>query len=218
MKLPVTAAIVTVAAVLLSACTSEKATVAPPVAAVPSSAPSFAGPLIGARFFEPIRPGPAMDLKRQPATLKEAYAEATAVIEADVTGVRVGRTIGDMSTVIVTLRPARVLRGALRPQIPAEVEFGPLFDPKDVARVADLMDSFPPARGVWLLRWQGQGQRRPADPKLYHVVHPNCGIFVQDAGHVRAPAAQDDTSGYGAQAEAERFATLAELADHAVMA
>lgn len=228
MKPLVTAATLTVAAVLLSACGSpEPAAVTMPVTERASSAPVSFGPVLGSRFFAPIRPGPAMDLKMQPPTLDQAYAEASAVVEADVVGVRAGREIGGMSSVIVTLAPARVLRGALRPDIGVDVEFGPIFDPADVRRIAGTMDSFPPARGVWLLRWQGEPsrQRKPGaprissgqDPALYRTVHPNCGVFVQGPEHVEAPSAQDDTSGHGAQAEAERFTTLAELADHAVI-
>ncbi len=221
MKPLVTAATLTVAAVLVSACAAEKPAVE--TAAVAQTA----GPLVGMRFFEQIRPGPAMLLKRQPATLAEAYAESTAVVEADVTGVRAGRRAGDMSSVIVTLAPVRVLRGALRPALPVEVEFGPLYDPADVDRVAGRMDSFPPERGIWLLRRQGEPakDRKPGAPRvdpaqdlsLYRTVHPNCGILVPGPEHVEAPSAQDDTSGHGAQAEAERFATLAELAGHAVI-
>ncbi|GAA1634033.1 hypothetical protein GCM10009828_072290 [Actinoplanes couchii] len=169
-----------------------------------------------------------MDLKAPPASLKAAYAETTAVIEADVTGVRTGREIGGMSSVIVTLAPVRVLRGELRPALPVGVEFGPHFEPAAVERIAAEMNASPAGRGVWLLRWQGEPPpaRKPGTPKidttadvrLYRTVHPQCGVFVQGAGHVDAATARDDGERTGARVEGERFATLAELADHAVMA
>ncbi|HWS31843.1 MAG TPA: hypothetical protein VN408_03765 [Actinoplanes sp.] len=221
MKPSITAVALGAAAVLLSSCAAPAA-VPEPVAITPAAVAAGTG------FFDPLRPGPAMDLKAPPATLKDAYTQTTVVVEADVTGVRVGREIGDMSSVIVTLAPVRVLRGALRPALPVEVEFGPVFEPDDVARVATTMDAARPGRGVWLLRWQGEPapHRKPgvtatdptADLRLYRTVHLQCGVFVQGPEHVEAPSARDDGERAGPRIEAERFATLAELADHAVMA
>ncbi|GAA4966547.1 hypothetical protein [Actinoplanes utahensis] len=226
-KPPRTAVALTAAAVLLSSCGRPQ----PIVDYGPSpSPPASRPPSGGAAFFTALRPGPAADLKEQPRTLAAAYAASTAVVEADVVGVRPGEAYGEpaMGDILVDLRPARVLRGALRPELPTvTVEFFHYGHVQPDAAVRTMRKDLP-ARGVWLLRWQGQPSehRKPGaqplspaeDVTLYRTVHPNCGVFVQGASHVEAPSSQDTGRPRDAQAEAERFATLPELADHAVRA
>lgn len=224
-RLPRTAVTLAVAAVLLSACAAPAA--AP--AAAPSAEATLHGSSGGQAFFDELRPGQAVTLKGQPRTLREAYAETTAVVEAHVTGVRPGRTLGEpgMSSILVDLRPSRVLRGALRPELPSvTVEFGVLWDPTVIdGKVRRMRADLPDQPGVWLLRWQGEvpEDRKPGvppsrteDPALYRTIHPNCGVFVQRGARVEAPGSQDVGRPRDAQAEAERFPTLAALADHAV--
>lgn len=236
-KSPQAAVALTVAAVLLSACSNSQPIIdywpiespGPPGT---SSAPG-ARPPAGDGFFAVLRPGDDADLIRPFTTLTEAYAHATAVIEAEVTGVRPGRSWGEspetaLRSLFVDLRPVRVLRGALQPDLPVSVEFGAVWAPDPLEPVVDRMNADLPGRGVWLLRAQNEppAERKPgapapspgADPGLYWIVHPNSGVFVQGETHVEAPSAQRNRVTPGAQAEAERFGTLAELADHAVRA
>ena len=75
--------------ILLAGCAS-----APPASIpgtpVPSAVPASPVAEAGAFFYEALRPGPAALLVRQPATRAEAYAEATAVVVAEVTAVTAG--------------------------------------------------------------------------------------------------------------------------------
>jgi hypothetical protein len=209
-NLATTAVTLAVAAVALSACTPEQPIIdyGP---ALPSPALASAGPPVGEDFFAVLRHGERADLVPEPASLTEAYAGATAVIEADVSGVGPGRVVGKppLLQVTIDLRPVRVLHGTLPPGSGrVSVEFIASVPADDPGATVGRMNADLPGRGIWLLR-------KPSSASRYELLHPNTGIFVQGPGHVEAPSAQR-LPARGARAEAQRFATLDELAAHAV--
>ena len=185
------------------------------------------------RFYSPLRPGgAAVDLVRQPASLAAAYDEATATILAQVADVRPGRTIKDLQFIVVELQTTEVLQGALRPELRGKVlvEFPVAFLPDSTApMVKQMLADIPKGQAVWLLRWEGEppptskpgaGKDPTVDPANYHTVHPNAGVFVQGPNRVISATAQPSEDGTpntatDAQAEAEKFASLADLAAHA---
>jgi hypothetical protein len=209
-----TAVTFAVAAVAVSACTPEQPIIdygpaVPPPG--PSSAPSSAGPPAGEDFFAVLRHGERADLVPEPASLTEAYADATAVIEADVSGVGPGRVVSKppLLEVAIDLRPVRVLHGTLPPGSDRiRVEFIASVPADDPGATVGRMNADLPGRGIWLLH-------KPASATHYELLHPNTGVFVQGPAHVEAPSAQR-LPARGARAEAQRFATLDELAAHAV--
>lgn len=179
------------------------------------------------RFFEPLRPGESAILKRQPASLQDAYQEATATVLAQVADVRHGRLLKDLQWIDVELDVVEVLGGALQPELDrVVVEFPGAFLPdSNDPMVEKMRSSVPKGASVWLLRWEGApppatkpgaGKDTSIDRARYVIVHPNCGVFVQDrAGVVAATAQNDGFPSEGAQAEGERFARLSDLASHA---
>ena len=198
--------------------------------AVSSYAPASARDL---RFYSPLCPcGPAIELTRQPVSLAAAYEEATATVLAQVVDVRPGRSIADLQFIVVELQTTEVLQGALRPELRGKVlvEFPAAVLPDSTApMVEQMLADIPKGQAVWLLRWEGElaPHRKPgvgmdptADPTLYVTVHPNAGVFVQGPNRVISATAQSlqgapPETVTGAQAEAEKFAALADLAAHA---
>ncbi len=193
------------------------------------AAPAGSGFMGGNAFFGVLRPGEGAALTRPPASLEAALAEATATVEAEVTAVRPGRMIHDLRFALVELKVAQVLDGGLQPELDGRVrvEFALVFAPDPVEPVIGRMRAdLPRGRQVWLLRWQGAppetakpgaGQPRTADPQLYRTVHPTCGVLAQGAeGGVVAPLSPPGAGPRlsGAQAEAERFTTVADLIVH----
>ncbi|MEV0899825.1 hypothetical protein [Actinoplanes sp. NPDC049802] len=236
-RLPRAAAILAMAAALLVSCSEQpiidyEPTPGPPASPVPGppAADAPVHPPAGEGFFSVLRPGSQADLVSPPDSLRAAYAEATAVIEADVAAVHAEPSRGEpaLVTVIIELRPVRVLRGALQSGVSGtRIRLLVGRDGDRADELEEQMRGDLPARGIWLLRWQGKppDRRKPGAPSFspaenpahYRTIHPECGIFVQGAEHVVAPAARDleGLPPRGAQAEAERFATLDELAAHA---
>ena len=226
-----------VVATSLSACGQNAANTAAPTkvaavsaqaSAVVSNAPASVRDL---RFYSHLRAdGPAVELVRQPASLAAAYEEATATIVAQVTDVRTGRTILDLQHIVVELRTTEVLQGALRPELSGKVlvEFPAAFLPDSTApMVKQMLADIPKGQAVWLLRWEGEppavrkpgsGKDPTVDPTKHRTVHPNVGVFVQGPKRVISATAQlseHGTPATDAQAEAEKLASLAELAAHA---
>ncbi|HET6531885.1 MAG TPA: hypothetical protein VFH03_14945 [Actinoplanes sp.] len=179
------------------------------------------------RFFAPLRPGREAALKCEPETLEAAFAEATATVTAEVTGVQPGRTYNGLQFLEVELEVVEVLRGALRPELNGvvRVEFPATFRPDPIEpTVAAMRSQLPAGPAVWLLRWQREPPptRKPgapaddpsSDKSLYRVVHPNCGVFAQGARGVLAVTARPGIP-WGAQHDGEQFRTLSELASKA---
>jgi hypothetical protein len=214
-----------------TAAPTKVAAVSAPLSAVVSKAPASARDL---RFYSRLRPGPAALVVHPPASLAAAYDDATATILAQVVDVRPGRSIADLNFIVVELQTREVLQGALRTELRGKVlvEFPAAFLPDSTApMVEQMLADIPKGQAVWLLRWEGEpppvrkpgagkGMDPSVDPTLYVTVHPNAGVFVQGASRVISATAQlwgDGTPGTatGAQAEAEEFAALADLAAHA---
>jgi hypothetical protein len=226
-------------ATFLSACGQNEANTAAPTkaptvsaqaSAVSSNAPASARDF---SFYSPLRPGgAAVELARQPASLAAAYDEATATILAQVTDVRPGRTIKDLQFIVVELQTTEVLQGALRPELGGKVlvQFPAAFLPASTApMVKQMLADIPKGQAVWLLRWEGEppraikpgaGKDEAVDPTMYVTVHPNAGVFVQGPNRVISATTQSSEGGTpntatGAQAEAEKLASLADLSAHA---
>lgn len=228
-----TAAVVALAlsATTLTACgSSPSSATAPTSAPVVTSTPAPASADLS--FYSALRPGSQADLKRQPESLRDAYDEATVTVRAKVADVRPGRTIKDLQFIVVELDAIEVLRGSPRPELGGKVlvEFPAAFLPDSSApMVKQMRAAIPSGPAIWLLRWQGEappvvkpaaGKDNTVDPTMYVTVHPNAGVFGQGSNHVVAATAQrvdagSTTAATGAQAEGEKFATLAELAAHA---
>jgi hypothetical protein len=203
---------------LLAGCASPEAQ--PPLSTRETPVPVSTA---GTSFYQALRPGPAALLTRQPETLAEAYAEATAVVVAEVTAVNPGRLIGDMNTAVVSLHVIRVLHGDLRPELPeTRVEFGVSFRPDPIAPLAGRMHAdVPRGSAIWLLKWQGarSPDRKPgvpevdptADRSLYRITHYNVAVLVDGPDrHVFSAIAQTGTP-TGARAEAESYPTINDL-------
>jgi hypothetical protein len=206
-------------ATFLSACGQNEANTAAPTkaptvsaqaSAVSSNAPASARDF---SFYSPLRPGgAAVELARQPASLAAAYDEATATILAQVTDVRPGRTIKDLQFIVVELQTTEVLQGALRPELGGKVlvQFPAAFLPASTAPMVKQM----------LADIPGAGKDEAVDPTMYVTVHPNAGVFVQGPNRVISATTQSSEGGTpntatGAQAEAEKLASLADLSAHA---
>jgi len=159
-------------------------------------------------------------------TLKEAVPAASAVVVAEITGIKQTRIIqGEMADdrlpmIGVILRPVDVLAGQLPPEFAAEltVEFIGSDDPATLDRLkADLPAGH---RGLWFLRHKTAGipgkapvRVQPAEAAYFRTVSPQ-GLFVQGPSTVDSPLVEtdgdvgrlDDMS-----AEGRRFTRLSEL-------
>ncbi|WP_328475844.1 hypothetical protein OHA21_20390 [Actinoplanes sp. NBC_00393] len=226
LKMIRTAAVLSVATAMIAGCAGNQPS-AP--AAQPAPVVEQAAKHSGTGFYDALRPAESALLVPQPESLAAAYGQATATIEAEVIGVRPGRPIHDLQQIVVELKPTQVLRGALRPELKGrvEVEFPVAFVPEPIAPIVEKMKAdMPEGRGVWLLRWQGAPppaakpravKSSALDPAFYSVVHPNCGVFVENEGGVESVAAQHEggEEPIAAQAEGQRFGKLKDLVAHA---
>lgn len=186
-----------------------------------------------ATFFGRFAAGPGGSEVEHYGSLREAYRAAGVVVVAEVTGVRVTRTVGDgspdaLTYVGVVLRPVEVLRGAPRAAGDIVVEF-----PGDEATVRA---SLPRGYGVWLLRNKGdlppgvtpKPGAPPRDEGAYYRLVSSQGLFVQGATHVVNPVRERATPEAGTPSydpeaagprdpvarEAEAFPTLSALVRH----
>lgn len=176
-----------------------------------------------------------------PATLAEAYDEATATVTAEVTGVQPGRVIrgeaGDLYWVVVQLKVNEVLNGQLEPRLngKTEVEFAAAWDPDAVDTIVDGMrETLPTGQAIWLIKWEGESKlTKPlppgADPAAYEahlnsvmdktkyvMVHPDVGAITEDAGKVVSlTTSWEDTSPRGALAEAQQLGSIEAVVQHA---
>jgi hypothetical protein len=180
-----------------------------------------------AAFYGALGTSGASEAEHFP-TLRAAASSATAVVVAEVTDVRVTRTLRDgVGFVGVTLRPVDVLNGELPSGDPVVVEILAGTDP-----VTDLRATLPDGFGVWLLRSKApQGSAKPgapapADAGYYRLVSSQ-GLFVQGASHVVNPVRERPSPEADATArpvppalpdpvaaEAEAFPRLSELIEH----
>lgn len=170
-------------------------------------------------------------------TLDEALGSATAVVVAQVTGVRVTRLVGEtpedaLPYMGVSLRPIEVLRGALPPAHTGSltVEFV-----APAGSVAELRAMLPSGYAVWVLRnkaerpARGNGKPVPATERDFYRLVSSQTLFVQGETHVVNPLEPvegpeiplGDDSDHGAArrdpvvAGAEAYASLSSLAAHA---
>jgi hypothetical protein len=171
-----------------------------------------------------------------PATLAEAYDDATATVAAEVTGVRPGRVIrgeaGDLYWVVVALKVNEVLNGQLEPSLngKTEMEFAAAWDPGTVDTIVDGMrETLPTGQAIWLIKWEGEFKlTKPlppgADPAAfdssmdktkYVMVHPDVGAITEDAGRVVSLTAWEGTSPRGALAEAQQLGSIEAVVQHA---
>lgn len=169
--------------------------------------------------------------------LDDMLTQATAVVLAQVTDVRITRVVGPtpaeaLPYVGVTIRPVEVLSGALpaRHSAALTVEFVSV-----AGAVDELRAMAPGGYAVWVLRNKAElpagfakGTPPVAERDYYRLVSSQ-GLFVQGETHVVNPLAHEDgpeipiegDPGHGAArrdpvlVSAEQHATLSSLVDHA---
>lgn len=188
-------------------------------------------------FWDALSPkGEGMSQMAPPASLAEAYDDATATVAAEVTGVRPGRVIrggaGDLYWVVVELKVNELLNGRLEPSLngKTQVEFAAAWDHGALDTIVDGMpETLPKGQAIWLIKWEGEFKlTKPlppgADPAAfdssmdktkYVMVHPDVGAITEDAGRVVSLTAWEGASPRGALAEAQQLGSIEAVVQHA---
>ncbi|MEV6401094.1 hypothetical protein AB0M39_41035 [Streptomyces sp. NPDC051907] len=190
-------------------------------------------------FFEPLRFGAGMREAEQYDSLDAAAEAASAVVTAEVVGVRTTRVVeGEGSDRLfmigVVLRPSEILDGALgdasQQQLTVEFIGG---GEAPAAAVEQMKSTLPEGESVWFLRSKAEeGERHLEELKQagktpspdvvkaiegdrpYYRVVSSQGLFVQEGQEVANPIVSEEETSDAMVVEGEKYDKVTDLADH----